>query len=465
MATDINPKVFISYSRDDKDHSQWVNRLADRLQADGIDVRLDIWKASPGDPLPEFMERAIRENDFVLIICTPQYKKKSDNRLGGVGYESHVMAAQLFVKRNHPKFIPILRQGKWEEAAPDWLLGAVYIDLSGEGGDDSAYQELLDTLSMRRQQAPPLGKLPLNSKSYLIDKLGDGRTDRAEKADVAPPNKRLRDLDGFVLGEAGPSERIRSSRILFSIEEQLKEPLEQLTSAAEEALFKLSRMFDNYDQREDARKSLNHIFFDFCQAVSSVLCSQILRQTSVALHRRLRALADVEADINDIERLSGSLNFVMYNYHDPEPKGFFKLFLKGAPVKGHDLANNIATIYQHIPKTRIKDIFADGLNRCHDFSRQHLEILPAIKESLGHLRTRMKIDGYFEHESKMSRDLYKKYVDAVTKLEFLEGCSTPSVEGSGNKWIPKSLSGLTYIGVTLSLVSDYNDWGRDIMPI
>jgi hypothetical protein len=57
-------KVFVSYSWDDG-HRDWVRDLASRLRSDGVDAGLDRWKLAPGDQLPEFMERAVRENDFV----------------------------------------------------------------------------------------------------------------------------------------------------------------------------------------------------------------------------------------------------------------------------------------------------------------------------------------------------------------------------------------------------------------
>jgi hypothetical protein len=44
-------------------------------------VTLDQWELQPGDQLPAFMERAVRENDYVLIVCTPLYKRRSDERL------------------------------------------------------------------------------------------------------------------------------------------------------------------------------------------------------------------------------------------------------------------------------------------------------------------------------------------------------------------------------------------------
>ncbi len=78
------PKVFVSYSWDDDGHRDWVRGFASRLRSDGVDAELDRWKLSPGDQLPEFMERAVRENDAVLIVCTPRYKARADGRVGGV---------------------------------------------------------------------------------------------------------------------------------------------------------------------------------------------------------------------------------------------------------------------------------------------------------------------------------------------------------------------------------------------
>ena|SRR5271165_3081661 len=72
--------AFISYSWDDDAHREWVRKLATRLRADGVNVSIDRWSAVPGDQLSAFMERAIRENQFVVIICTP--RRRQDRRSG-----------------------------------------------------------------------------------------------------------------------------------------------------------------------------------------------------------------------------------------------------------------------------------------------------------------------------------------------------------------------------------------------
>jgi hypothetical protein len=150
--------VFISYSWDDDQHCDWVRKLAERLRADSVDVSIDRWAAVPGDQLPAFMERAIRENGFVVIVCTPRYKSRSDSRQGGVGYEGDVMTAEVMSSNNHRKFIPVLRKGAWPEAAPSWLLGKYYINLAGDPYSERDYEDLVRTLLGIRQTAPPIGK-------------------------------------------------------------------------------------------------------------------------------------------------------------------------------------------------------------------------------------------------------------------------------------------------------------------
>ncbi len=39
----MTPTVFVSYSHDGEDHSNWVLQLATRLRSNGVDVILDKW--------------------------------------------------------------------------------------------------------------------------------------------------------------------------------------------------------------------------------------------------------------------------------------------------------------------------------------------------------------------------------------------------------------------------------------
>jgi CHASE2 domain-containing sensor protein len=153
------PRAFISYSWDDDEHRLWVKTFAARLRGNGIDVMLDQWHAQPGDQLPEFMEKSIRQSDFVLIICTPKYKARSESPTGGVRYEGDIIKGEVFATGDHRKFIPILRRGNWTESAPSYLIGKFYLDFR-EGQHTDMYRDLLKTLWKKTEAPPPLGKMP-----------------------------------------------------------------------------------------------------------------------------------------------------------------------------------------------------------------------------------------------------------------------------------------------------------------
>lgn len=154
----MNPSVFISYSWGNLNHQNWVRDFAARLRSDGVEAVLDQWELVAGDQLTHFMERAIADNQYVLIICTPTYKRKSEAREGGVGYEGDIMTAEVLTTNNHRKFIPILRTGPPKESVPSWLSGKKHIDLSGSPYTESSYDELLDTILGRRAKAPEVKK-------------------------------------------------------------------------------------------------------------------------------------------------------------------------------------------------------------------------------------------------------------------------------------------------------------------
>ena len=153
-------KAFVSYSWDDDSHKDWVQQLATDLRKDGVETILDQWHAIPGDQLPAFMEREIRENDYVLIICTPNYKLKSDQRKGGVGYEGDIMTAEVHTQGNHRKFIPVLARGTWDQSAPSWLKGKYFVDLSNPERMGKNYSDLNATILGTRIAAPPVGPTP-----------------------------------------------------------------------------------------------------------------------------------------------------------------------------------------------------------------------------------------------------------------------------------------------------------------
>ena len=193
-----SPTAFISYSWDTDEHRAWVRKLAERIRGCGVDVKLDQWETAPGDQLTEFMERGIRDHDFVVIICTPKYRQRSDSREGGVGYEGDVMTAEVMTNGNERKFIPVWRSGQWEEAAPSWLVGKYYIDLSGNPYDEERYADLIETLRGERLKPPPIS--PRASRGVAL----------MQQRHQARPARANRDRSQSALQCVGTEDRLRA---------------------------------------------------------------------------------------------------------------------------------------------------------------------------------------------------------------------------------------------------------------
>ncbi len=150
------PKVFISYSWDNEEHKGWVLELSNKLRSNGIDSNIDQYELLPGHSVTQFMEKSIRENDFVLIVCTPKYRDKFNDRNGGVGNEGDMIAGEQLYLRNSGKFIPILRMGEWIESAPTWALSKYYLDFRNPELIIKNFPILLSTLKKSTVKPPPI---------------------------------------------------------------------------------------------------------------------------------------------------------------------------------------------------------------------------------------------------------------------------------------------------------------------
>lgn len=161
---DKAPIVFISYSWDGEEHEEWVLDLATKLRNKGVDVILDKWDLGPlGSPLPHFMEQSIVKSNRVVCILTPNYKKKTDDRSGGVGYEFSIISSNIFKdNKNRTKFIPLLRSGSIENTVPGALDGGYHIDMRDNSFFDENFKRLLrDIFCEPEFKKPPLGKRPM----------------------------------------------------------------------------------------------------------------------------------------------------------------------------------------------------------------------------------------------------------------------------------------------------------------
>ncbi|HLO14668.1 MAG TPA: AAA-like domain-containing protein [Anaerolineales bacterium] len=166
------PRVFISYSHDSPQHEELVLSFSNRLRADGVDAFLDQYVESPPEGWPLWMEKQIRDADFVLMICTKTYLKRVMNeeqpgRGLGVRWEATISYQHLYNAGSiNTKFIPIVFEEACLSYIPKPLQATTYYLLTSE----DAYKALYRHITGQFPSMPELGEV----KKLTDD--GDQRT-------------------------------------------------------------------------------------------------------------------------------------------------------------------------------------------------------------------------------------------------------------------------------------------------
>lgn len=156
------PKVFISYSHDSPEHQDRVIDLANRLRADGIDARCDQYETSPAEGWQRWMERQLRDADFVLMVCSDVYRRRvaGEEEAGkglGVAWEGNLILQHLYeAGAVNKKFIPVLLANCCRKDIPMAAKATSYFNLETARGYEDLYRLLTD---QPRALIPELGKL------------------------------------------------------------------------------------------------------------------------------------------------------------------------------------------------------------------------------------------------------------------------------------------------------------------
>jgi hypothetical protein len=231
-------KVFISYSWDNQEHQEWVLNLAnDLISKFGVDVILDQYELSAGKELTHFMEKAITEADKVLVVLTPNYKLKAENREKGVGFETSIISQEIFASPiSQIKFIPILREGNLQLSSPTHLKSKVYHDMANDKEYINKLYELSKIIYGKPLiEKPELGKIPDFKNNINVDPILDLARELEQK------EKLNRELDGLI-------DSLEGARIFYSelqkIHQSIKEKVEFYN---ENTYFKFSHLAYNTD--------------------------------------------------------------------------------------------------------------------------------------------------------------------------------------------------------------------------
>lgn len=165
----MEKRVFISYAWTNDAYQKKVIDLATKLRNDGIDVILDKWDLHTGSDRFIFMEKSVNESDKVLILCNKVYKEKADNRCGGAGQETMIIAPEVYEKNAPEKFIPIIMERNLlgKEYIPQYLKSLIYIDYTDKDMEGQ-YQNLLYAIyGVTKDIKPRIGDVP----SYIKERV------------------------------------------------------------------------------------------------------------------------------------------------------------------------------------------------------------------------------------------------------------------------------------------------------
>jgi small GTP-binding protein len=128
------PSCFLSYAWGEREHEQWVVRLARDLRNAGIDVLLDRWDNPAGHSLSLYLDRVLG-TEYVVVVGTPELRRKYEDPDADA-----VVAAELLLvntrlrqpSRYGTKVIPLLLDGDRATAFTPQLQDVVGLDFTDE---------------------------------------------------------------------------------------------------------------------------------------------------------------------------------------------------------------------------------------------------------------------------------------------------------------------------------------------
>ncbi len=162
-----HPRVFISYTGNDKLNASWVRQLAEALRNHGVDARLDQFHLRPGDDLPQWMTSEVIKAEKVLLICDSYYMQKADFRKGGVGWETMIIQGDMLAQGDTKnKYIAIVREEHADKGLPIYMRSKYALNWGKKDIVDENELKDLILLLYDRESEPPLGKAPTYVKNF-----------------------------------------------------------------------------------------------------------------------------------------------------------------------------------------------------------------------------------------------------------------------------------------------------------
>lgn len=144
------PKVFISYAHAGKQLADDVLNFSNYLRSRGIDAEIDQYEEAPPQGWPLWMASQVDQADFVLVLATETYYKRSkdfaenpNNGLGSKWETLHILQKVYENAFNNTKYIPICLGKENKEFILDSLKPYTYYDVSNADSKERLVNRLL----------------------------------------------------------------------------------------------------------------------------------------------------------------------------------------------------------------------------------------------------------------------------------------------------------------------------------
>jgi hypothetical protein len=317
MTTDVSsgpanlgsPRAWISYAHESDRHKEEVRAFADWLRERGVDVRLDQYESDrPPSSWPTWMLAQEREADFVLLIASPKYRERAEDKQEpgtglGVKFEYTSIIGNIYraVQESH-KYIPVVINERDIEFIPAVLSETTFYIVGTVVERDSPIPKIRKDLTELYTRItgrsvihmPPLGRLvdpqdlfPLSSSESSESTPSDN--DEAQNAYVRgvrylTEGRASAAIDAFRKAQSNADQSLRVA----------------IRRALVDALVREKRYTEAHDvvgaaSDDDERESLNQIV----AYAESTYAERTARQLLERLQSNDPLLADLRATLHD----------------------------------------------------------------------------------------------------------------------------------------------------------------------
>lgn len=256
------------------------------------------------------------------------------------------------------------------------------------------------------------------------------------------------------------------SDLLFSVQNQTKQYVEELSEAAYSSLDKLIRLFDKFGvvplSHELHQRQTRHIFYEECEKLYQSFNPHLVCQNGMNLRRRFYALRDIdskelgESEVEQLKRKAKTEDIQLQKIcrEDTDEE------LENRVIESYEFRLNVQKLLSRIS---IKDrpiIFQEALQTLSPFIATYergREVLALAQKKLEDGLAQNELEEFSLEESP---ELFETYKQELAKLELLQNLDLTDICCMTDVQVENSIPELIFVGTMLYTISMYSSWGK-----